>query len=206
MLSSRREFTFFLMNIYLVRHAASFYNTKSFYVQKMSHQDFSSLIEKDLELSLTFSGEKQLDSIVHTFESIHLQKVYSSPAKRALDTAREVAHRFSLQVIVESDLKEVLPHIYCRDTREAYGLWLLLIGYIRLFFPSKSSENFLQAFQRVRRVWSKLMTEPSEETVIVSHDLFLRMLVLYILFTQRDWRIKGVNFRTGGITYLSKRN
>ena len=53
------------------------------------------------------SGRKQANSLALAFKESDFSAIYSSPLKRALDTAQAIANYHNLQVHVESDLREL---------------------------------------------------------------------------------------------------
>lgn len=106
-----------MTTLYLARHAESDWNAENRF---QGHTD----------RPLTERGRAQAAALAESLSEIALQAVYSSPLRRALETAAAVATRKGLRPVAHSDLREV-----------DVGSWA---GLSR----AEVAERFPQAFQR----------------------------------------------------------
>lgn len=162
-----------MANIYLVRHAESVANTQGIYQG----------ITYDTELSEL--GQKQAKALAERFKRISLSRVIASPLKRTLQTATIVALNKHLPVQVEPQIietnhgdwegkhkdviKKTWPWMYKKWTR----------------FPSSTKfpqgEHFLETQKRVLAWWQLFCQNISADTLVVSHDNIIRIIVARIL-------------------------
>ena len=162
-----------MAKIYLVRHAESVANAQGIF-QGQTH---------DTELSVR--GNKQAQALAQYFERISLSHVIASPLKRTMQTATTVAldKHLSVQIepqIIETNhgdwegkhkdvIKKTWPWIYKKWTR----------------FPSATKfpqgERFLETQRRVVTWWQILCQNISSDTLVVSHDNIIRIIVARIL-------------------------
>lgn len=162
-----------MAKIYLVRHAESIANTQGIY-QGQTYDTY-----------LSVRGNKQAQALALCFEHIPLSRVIASPLKRTMQTATIVAFNKNLSVQVEPQIietnhgdwegkhKEIIiktwPWIYRKWTR----------------FPSATKfpqgEHFLETQKRVLRWWWLFYQTVDTDTLIVSHDNIIRIIVARIL-------------------------
>ena len=60
---------------------------------------------------LTDEGFRQAEELAGKFDELHVTKIISSPYTRALQTARTVANRLDVPVIVEPDVRERTAYV-----------------------------------------------------------------------------------------------
>lgn len=162
-----------MAKIYLVRHAESFANVQGIY-QGQSY---------DTELSVR--GNKQAQALAQRFECTSLSHIIASPLKRTMQTATIVALNKHLAVqvgpqLIETNhgewegkhkdvIKKAWPWIYKKWTR----------------FPSSTKfprgEHFLDTQKRVLGWWQLFYQNVSADTLVVSHDNIIRIIVARIL-------------------------
>jgi len=171
-----------MAKIYLIRHGESIANTECRY-QGVTY-----------DTPLSKLGKKQARELAKSSQKIKLNKIIASPLLRARQTAEIVAQVKNMKVIVEQkiietnhglwegkhkdDIAKIWPHIYKRWQK----------------FPSSVSfpegERFLETQQRVIKWWASFIQNTLEDTLIVSHDNIIRIIVAKILNMKlnRIWR------------------
>ncbi|MDP1721783.1 MAG: histidine phosphatase family protein [Candidatus Gottesmanbacteria bacterium] len=162
-----------MAKIYLVRHAESLANTEGIYQGQTYDTDLSA------------RGKSQAQALAQCFERISLLRVVASPLKRTLQTATTVALNKHLPVHIEPQIietnhgdwegkhkdviKKTWPWIYRKWTR----------------FPSATKfpqgEHFLETQKRVVKWWQIFCQNISSDTLVVSHDNIIRIIVARIL-------------------------
>jgi len=162
-----------VVKIYLVRHAESVANTRGIY-QGQTY---------DTELSVR--GKSQAQALAQCFKRISFSRVIASPLKRTMQTATIVALNKHLPVQVEPQIietnhgdwegkhKEIIkktwPWIYRKWSR----------------FPSSTKfpqgEHFLETQKRVLEWWQLFCQNISSDTLVMSHDNIIRIIVARIL-------------------------
>ena len=83
-----------MLRLYMMRHGETVWNTERRY-QGMT----------DIELSQT--GIKQAECAAKRFENIEIDKIYCSPLKRAMATAKPIAKAKKLDIIPEENFREI---------------------------------------------------------------------------------------------------
>lgn len=138
------------------------------------------------DLELTEKGIKQAQALAKVFQKTPLTAFYSSPLKRAYQTARIVAAGHKLKVKIKSELKEI-------DFGDWEGLTLEEIkrGYTNLYkkwlrgeedFQIPKGESWSGFRERVTRVLREILKENPEGTVaIVSHGGVLKAIIIQAL-------------------------
>lgn len=162
-----------MATIYLVRHAESFANVQGIYQGQTYDTDLSEC------------GTLQAQALAKLFQSISISQIIASPLKRTMQTAASVALSKQLTVQAESQIietnhgdwegkhkdviKKTWPWIYKKWTR----------------FPSSTKfpqgEHFLETQKRVLGWWQLFCRAVTVDTLVVSHDNIIRIIVARIL-------------------------
>jgi broad specificity phosphatase PhoE len=150
------------IKLFLVRHGETPWN------QERRIQGGSS------DIGLNEVGKKQAERLGLALKNIEISAIYSSPLKRALDTAQAIAGYHSLKVRVEPDLREMevgeLEGVSIADLGTSFGQFLLRwrqgLGTEKL--PGGESVEEL-----ADRVWAIVQSikkgHDHENVVVVSH-------------------------------------
>ena len=162
-----------MAKIYLIRHAESIANAQGIY-QGQTY---------DTELSER--GNKQAQALAQCFKRVSLSRIIASPLKRTMQTATIVALNKQLSVQVEPQIietnhgdwegkhkeivKKTWPWLYRKWSR----------------FPSSTKfpqgEHFLETQKRVLGWWQLICQAVTADTLVVSHDNIIRIIVARIL-------------------------
>ncbi|KKU81699.1 MAG: Phosphoglycerate mutase [Microgenomates group bacterium GW2011_GWA2_47_8] len=162
-----------MAKIYLVRHAQSIANEEGIYQGITYDTDLSPM------------GKKQAQLLAKCFDAIHITKIISSPLRRTMQTANFVAKSKKLPILEEKSIietnhgawegkhkdviKKTWPWIYRKWSR----------------FPSSTKfpqgEHFLETQKRVLAWWQLFCQNISSDTLVVSHDNIIRIIVARIL-------------------------
>lgn len=162
-----------MANIYLVRHAESRANMQGVYQG----------ITYDTELSVR--GQKQAQALAVRFEDISLSRIITSPLKRTLQTAAVVGNSKKIPPQVEQQIIETNHGDWeGKHKEEIQKIWPWIYKKWQRF-PSGTKfphgEHFLDTQKRVTGWWGQFCQTVLDDTLIVSHDNIIRIIVARVL-------------------------
>jgi broad specificity phosphatase PhoE len=149
-----------LNTIYLIRHGENRANlTKEFSYKKVDY-------------SLTPKGIIQAQQTAEYFRDKHIDEIYSSPLKRARETAEIIAEVLGLKVVVMEQFREVNVG-ELEDQPPDATTWALhnrilgdwLNGHPETIFPG--GENYLQLLERMRDGIRQIVSNKSDKNIII---------------------------------------
>lgn len=161
------------MKLYLVRHGESTGNLNRTFC---GHTD----------VELTPNGVIQAQNMAKLFENIDVEKIYSSPLKRAYNTANEISKIKNMEIEVNDLLIE-------RNFGDFEGLkWdEIEIRYPddakksidqRMWFEYKNGETFDDVIIRVAKFFENYV----DNSVVVAHGALIRIILYYLKFIGGD--------------------
>lgn len=163
-------------HIYLVRHGQSEENVDHIYRGK--------------DAKLTVEGRRQADTVADRISRIGVEAIVSSDFERAYDTALAISTLAGVPIEVNPDVGEWLEpsNHYGKAPEDA----LRKIGQNAVFSMLENplhrhhdEENFHELASRANRVLASLLAHPAERICVVTHGMFLRILVGAMLFGER---------------------
>jgi probable phosphoglycerate mutase len=156
--------------------------------------------------ALDETGRHQAARVAQALKNHPLEAIYSSPMKRALDTARSIARRHHLPVTVDPDLREAdmgeIDGLTIDELMQEFGEfwqeWRTSIGTAQ--FPGGESMQSLgqrveEAFQRIRR------SHPQGTVVVVGHTFALGTALVRFLGLELT-HFRRFRLETASITVL----
>ncbi len=160
--------------IYLVRHCEAEGNSLKIY-------------QGHIDLDITEAGTKQLKKLGERFESIHIDKVYSSPLKRARKTAAAVADKKGLHIIDNDGLIELYGGDF--EGMKFAEIFSEYADYESIWqnnpqdFCAPKGESMRGLYTRVWNAFLNISAENEGKVVVVaSHGAAIRTLICKILF------------------------
>ena len=146
--------------LFWVRHGEDYANiTKVFSSKKIDHP-------------LTSKGRLQAQQTADFFIGQDIQQIYSSPMKRALETAETIAGRLNLNIIMMENFREVnVGRLDGRSMKgEVFATHQKVIsdwydGKFQSRFPG--GEDYSELLDRMRRGYKKIFADKSRVSVIV---------------------------------------
>ena len=139
------------------------------------------------DVPLTEVGRLQAEALAISLEQMPVAAVYSSPLRRALDTARAIAERQGLAVVVEEGLTEMdigeMDGLTFEEMRQRHAEFLRRwqgddLATLRM--PGGESLQDLQ--ERATEALRRLAERHDDETVVaVSHNFTIRVLLCHAL-------------------------
>jgi len=163
--------------------------------------------QADIDLSET--GRKQAGLLATYLSTAAIEAIYSSPLKRARQTAEAIAKPHKLEVSVESDLIDLnfgkwqgLSH---EEVKEKYGdlyaTWLIHPEQVRM----PGGETLDDVRKRVTRFRDKVIEKHRGTIVIVGHRVVNKVMLCALLGLDNlhFWKIRQ---DTCGISVLNYQN
>lgn len=157
---------------YLVRHGESVANTKGIYQGQTFNAPLSDM------------GKLQAKALAKYFESLEIKKIIASPLLRAKQTAQEVADLKKINVVNSMEVIEtnhgewegVNKKIIEKKWPDIYKTWMETPADAK--FPK--GETFLETQERIIKWWESV-TKNEEDTLVITHDNIIRILVANVL-------------------------
>ena len=155
---------------------------------------------------LTERGHAQAAEAARHLGKLRIERLWSSPLRRARETAEPIAAALGLEVEVHEDLRELreaeghgeLPAEEQRLRR--WSEWMAAHPDEPGFAPP-GGESFAAMFERVERIKALLLEHRDQRVLAVSHGILLRFLFVHC-FLERDftpaqvprmWQLRTVN-------------
>ena len=137
------------------------------------------------DVGLNEMGFKQADLLGDSLADLTIEAVYSSPQKRALDTARSVAKHHGLDVRTVDGLMDfnfgAWEGVSRAEVRDRYGeifeRWLKEPHRVRV----PDGETLDEVRERASRVVDWVISEHSGTVVLVSHRVINKVLICALL-------------------------
>ena len=158
-----------MTKLILVRHGETTWNVSGHYQGRT-------------DTDLSERGRRQAAALARHLRGTHLDAIYSSPLKRALDTVEQVAADAGQEVHVERGFTEI-EHglwggLHKSEVEERYGetlrLWLENPNLARV----PGAETLEELRDRVLEAMSSILSRhPDRAVLICTHDAVLKVLV-----------------------------
>ena len=155
------------------------------------------------DIGLNETGIEQAEMLGNYLIDLRIEAIYSSPLKRALDTARSVAKHHNLNVNVNPGLMDFnygawgsLTHQAVKDKyRELYTRWLKEPHLVKI----PEGENLGEVRERAKSLLDRVVSKHSGLVVLVSHRVVNKVMICSMLGLENShfWDIKQ---DLGGIT------
>ena len=178
------------MEIFLVRHGETAWN-------------INQVFRGRIDVALNETGLKQAELLARYLDGLKLDAIYSSPLKRALQTAEAIAKRSKLKVVIEAGITDLdfgkwqgLSHQEVSDTyRDLYSEWMTHPERVRM----PDGESLTEVRERAAAVVNDLTAKQLDRAVLVSHRVVNKVLSCALLGLDNShfWSIR---LDTCGIT------
>lgn len=163
-----------LKNIFIFRHGETKWNNLG-------------IVQGRTDIPLSELGVKQAEAIHEHLLGKGIDKIYSSPLKRALKTAEIVAEKLNAEVIIENNLKEVDYGLANSEKKEdlerLFGMHIRSQWsssnpiYDNIEFPQ--GESKIDARNRIVQTVGNIASKVSNENVCFSsHGFVIKQLVI----------------------------
>ncbi len=185
-------------DIYFVRHGETEWNLEE-------------RLQGNKNSSLTKKGREQAEKAGDKLRNLQIEKVYSSPLERAVETAKIIIRNRNIPLIKRDSLKEInLGPWEGKTKRETelshphqfYNFWNNPENYYL-----EGGETFYELQKRVSdEILEILVNNIGRTILIVSHWIAIKTAVIYFKDLPLNEIRNGINLSNGGIIRLSKNN
>jgi len=184
------------MKIFLVRHGQTDLNEKGVFRGR-------------LDVPLNERGKEQALAAAEKLSAYNIKKLYSSPLKRAVETAGIIADKLNIKTIIEEDftdfdfgkwqgipeeeISKLYPDLYMRWMNE----------------PQKAEipngENLDLVRSRVSKALDRILDQGGENIAIVSHRVIIKIIICIALLLDNSY-FGWIKIDTGEISVLEYEN
>ncbi len=164
------------MEIIILRHAEANHLLEN-WKQKVCYHKFNQLMAEWEDVPLTQKGLQQAEKTSDILEG-NFDLIYSSPLKRAIDTAR-IVNKNNRNIILEDLLKEIRihpPRIF-RSFTFSINSWIILCTFFSFF-----NGNFSKYMKQARDLFDFFISTDSKRLLVVSHSARIHSMIMYVRF------------------------
>jgi broad specificity phosphatase PhoE len=170
---------FFLMRprrFYIIRHGETLLNAEH--------------IRQGADGALSEKGRAQAEQVGRYLEHLPIERIISSTYPRAKETAKIINTHLTVPIIYSPLLVErrnsskvVSKSMYDREIEHIVDQ--VDRAYHEDDYRFDDEENFIDLKKRARKCLNLLSRQGARKTVVVTHHVFLKMLIAYLLYRER---------------------
>ncbi len=168
-----------MIRLYLIRHGETEWN------KARRFQGWT-----DIELS--DEGKSQAALLGERFKKIDVDEIYSSPLKRAVETAKAIADNKNIEIKMNENFKEInfgeWEGLTATEISQKFGSGFdEFIKYPEMgSFPGEMS--FDNVTERIKRGLKEVIDGKDDKNiVIVSHGGIVRLIIKYLMGFEGEW-------------------
>ncbi|MCD5001476.1 histidine phosphatase family protein [Enterococcus saccharolyticus] len=176
------------MKLYFVRHGHTEWNE-------------SNRIQGSQDVDLSEKGILQAKKLANKLQKkqLTISKIYSSPQKRAIQTAKSISNKLAISTVVKEGLQEINLGLWegltWKEVQEDYASEFNVWFHNRRYQIAPEGESYQQLMVRVMSVLEEIIDQNQEDVLIVTHSaviMCLQCLVHQKAFEQMDhYRVKN---------------
>lgn len=164
------------MRFYFVRHGETVLNAEH--------------IRQGEEGGLSEDGRHQAERVGRALENLNITRIIASPYQRALETAEIIKSHLNVPIIYSELLVERRnPSEIIGKNRDLPEVVHIIdrmdLAYHEDDYRFSDEENFVGLKNRAKKCLSFLALHGASETCVVTHHLFMKMLLAYMLHRDR---------------------
>jgi broad specificity phosphatase PhoE len=155
---------------------------------------------------LTERGFEQARQVAEALADLGADRVLTSPLRRARETADVIAEQLKLPVVEVEELRELresagFGDLSLEDQRlRRWSMWMADHG-DDPGYSYRGGESFNEITTRVRALQKLLVADDVEQTIAVSHGIFLRFFLMEVVLAdefrahqvRRLWQLASLN-------------
>jgi broad specificity phosphatase PhoE len=191
------------MRVYLIRHAQSEGNVMDLRAAT-TVAEFNELLLRMPDLALTAEGQRQALVLAERMSGRGVERLYSSPFLRALDTARALGAGLGLEPVIVDELREVVPGLAGERRRSSSLRRHWIRSFAAMARTRGARPSWATEYRRAKIAWQRITAEPVNVVAAVSHAWTISMILL-ALRRQRHWRILTRDLRNAGVSVIEQR-
>lgn len=161
------------MKIYITRHGTTEWNN----TRRLQGWKDSDLTQEGIENAIKLGK---------SLSSIDFDLIYSSPQKRALDTAELIRGEKDIRILAHNDLREmsygIWEGMYLEDIDKNYPEeFLNYVNKPDLYTPiDEDGESYDDLFKRVRNFLEGLIKKDVKNLLLVTHGIPLKVIIALV--------------------------
>lgn len=174
------------MNLYVVRHGETEYNKKG-------------IFQGHIDVPLNNKGKEQALEIAKTVDKIDIDIIISSPLKRALQTAEEIANRKKLNVIID---KQFIERSFGKmeGKKPTENLNIDVFTDFDLNYNENLIESIIDFQKRIYNGIENLKLQYTDKNILlVTHTGVIEMITAYFYGVPKDKKIYSLGIKNCGI-------
>lgn len=165
-----------MRRFYFIRHGETLLNAEH--------------IRQDEEGALSEKGRQQAERVGKYLKQFHIKRIVSSTYPRARETSEILNKHLNVPIITSSLLAERKnpTEIIGKHTDDPEVIRIvdqMDLGYHEDDYRFSDEENFVDLKKRAKKCLDLLARQGGRETVVVTHHVFLKMLIAYMLYRER---------------------
>lgn len=147
-------------------------------------------IRQGAEGSLSPSGRRQAAQVGRYLKQFPIEQIISSPYVRAQETSEIIRAELNVKVVTTPLLAERRsPSEIVGGKRDDAEMVRIVDQVDRAYhaddYRFSDEENFIEVKARARKCLNYLARHGAREIVVVTHQVFLKMLIAYLLYRER---------------------
>ncbi len=164
-----------------------------------------------IDVELNETGVKQAELLAEYLKGLHIDAVYSSPLKRALNTAEKIARYHRLEVEIAAGLIDFdfgkWQGLHLQEVKDRYkklyAQWVKNPHLVQM----PNSENLSDVRERALAVVNEAVAKHKGTVVLVSHRVVNKVLICALLGLDNShfWNIRQDTCGTTIFTYEKER-
>lgn len=194
--------------VYLVRHGQSDKNILPKW-HFMAAKQYDEYLCWQVEALLTPKGAKQVKRTARWLADVLPRPtcVYADTAKRTQQTAKLIATKLGVPVLPTAELREVHARAFPRWLPRLPLRVFIALDRLALFIPWRHEGTWYSGLLRAGRVLRQFADSASSEgeqtTLVVSHHLFIWLMVVYAWLSPA-WRVRRFSSATAGVSVVER--
>ncbi len=138
---------------------------------------------------LSLAGLKQIKSAIRYYDKENIKAVYTSPCKRAMQTAEVISRRYNVPMIVLNELTERIKFDYEKGSEDEK---IFVENYLNYDFDTDKFESCKKFIDRNFKAFDTIISnhyKKQENVVVVGHSATLYALNTYFTGVPKDNQI-----------------
>lgn len=142
------------------------------------------------DTSLTMQGKRILKQTIEYYDKEKAVAIYTSPNKRAVQTAEIISKRYNIPVIVKEGLRERIKFDYVKGSEDEKIFWENYLNYNFQTDKFESCKTYIDRNFEVFKEIVDLHDKKDENVILVGHSATLYALNTFFNGIPRNKQIK----------------
>lgn len=138
---------------------------------------------------ISMAGKMQVKNAIRYYDKENIKMIYTSPCKRAVQTAEIIARRYNVPIVVLNELTERIKFDYKKGSAEEK---LFMENYLNYDFDTDKFESCKKYIDRNFKAFDQIINNhyaKGENVILVGHSATLYALNTYFTGIPKDNQI-----------------